>query len=52
MENPVLKKVYRKDGEELWTASDLEKGILLELPPQERVLLVLKDDKERPLASH
>ena len=52
VENPVLKKVYCKDGEELWTAADLEEGILLELPPQERVLLVLKDDKERQRLSH
>ena len=45
VENPVSKKVYRKGGAELWTAADLEEGIFLELPPQERVLLVLKDGR-------
>ena len=45
----VLGKYYSEENE---VTADLEEGILLELPPQERVLLVLKDDKERQRLSH
>ena len=41
VEDPVSKKTYQKEGGGLWTLKDLEAGILLELPPQERVLLVI-----------
>ena len=39
--DPVGKKAYTVNGKELWTAKDLADGIQVELPSQERVLLVL-----------
>jgi len=39
--DPVAKRYLSKDGRDVWTAADLAAGLPLELPPQERVLLVL-----------
>jgi len=41
--DPVGKKAYSVNGKELWTAKDLAEGIQVELPSQERVLLVLTE---------
>ena len=43
LEDPVSKRVYQKDGKKVWTDADLEDGVEIELPPQERVLLVLRN---------
>ena len=43
LEDPVSKRVYQRDGRKVWTDADLEDGVEIELPPQERVLLVLRN---------
>jgi hypothetical protein len=42
VEDPVSKRTYLKNGQKTWTNADLEDGVPVELPPQERVLLVIK----------
>ena len=43
VEDPLSKRAYLKNGQKVWTEADLEDGVPVELPPQERVLLVLRE---------
>lgn len=43
IEDPISKRAYLKNSRRTWTDADLEDGVPVELPPQERVLLVIRE---------
>ena len=43
VEDPLSKRTYLKNGQKVWTDADFEDGVSVELPPQERILLVLRN---------
>ena len=43
IEDPISKRAYLKNSRRTWTDADLEDGVPVELPPQERALLVIRE---------